>query len=85
MLALANGIGPFLGGAVIERATWRWVFWMVPMLAIPAALIVWFALPLRYERGNYADKVKKIDFGGIFLSLAAVLLVLVSQITLDDL
>ncbi|KAK6076430.1 major facilitator superfamily transporter [Seiridium cupressi] len=77
VLALANGIGPFLGGAVIERATWRWVFWMVPMLAIPAAFIIWFALPLRYDRGNYAEKVKKIDFGGIALSLAAVLLVLV--------
>ncbi|KAK6086170.1 major facilitator superfamily transporter [Seiridium cupressi] len=77
VLALANGIGPFLGGAVIERATWRWVFWMVPMLAIPAAFIIWFALPLRYDRGNYVEKVKKIDFGGIALSLAAVLLVLV--------
>ncbi|KAK9418847.1 hypothetical protein SUNI508_07619 [Seiridium unicorne] len=77
VLALANGIGPFLGGAVIERATWRWVFWMVPMLAIPAAFIIWFALPLRYDRGNYVEKVKKIDFGGIVLSLAAVLLVLV--------
>ncbi|KAI1864090.1 uncharacterized protein JN550_009110 [Neoarthrinium moseri] len=78
VLALANGIGPFLGGAVIEKATWRWVFWMVPMLSIPAALVIWFALPLRYEKGDYVTKVKKIDFGGIVLSLAAVLLFLVS-------
>lgn len=77
VLAVANGIGPFIGGAVIERATWRWVFWIVPMLAIPAALVIWFALPLRYDSGNHMEKVKKIDFGGIFLSLASALLILV--------
>lgn len=76
VLALANGTGPFLGGAVVEKATWRWVFWMVPMLALPAALIIWFALPLRYDHGGYAAKVKKIDFWGIFLNLASVLLLL---------
>lgn len=77
VLAVANGIGPFIGGAVIERATWRWVFWIVPMLAIPAALVIWFALPLRYDGGNHMEKVKKIDFGGILLSLASALLILV--------
>lgn len=77
VLAVANGIGPFIGGAVIERATWRWVFWIVPMLAIPAALVIWFALPLRYDSGNHMEKVKKIDFGGILLSLASALLILV--------
>ncbi|KAI4595301.1 hypothetical protein KJ359_006975 [Pestalotiopsis sp. 9143b] len=77
VLAVANGIGPFIGGAVIERATWRWVFWIVPMLAIPAALVIWFALPLRYDSGNHMEKVKKIDFGGILLSLASAVLILV--------
>ena len=32
VIATANGIGPFIGGAVVEKATWRWVFWMVPMV-----------------------------------------------------
>ncbi|KAK6223348.1 hypothetical protein LQW54_000465 [Pestalotiopsis sp. IQ-011] len=77
ILAVANGIGPFIGGAVMERATWRWVFWIVPMLAIPAALVIWFALPLRYDSGNHMEKVKKTDFGGILLSLASALLILV--------
>ncbi|KAH8681862.1 major facilitator superfamily domain-containing protein [Xylariales sp. PMI_506] len=77
VLALANGIGPFIGGAVIAHATWRWVFWIVPMLAIPAALVIWFVLPLRWEKGDYAEKVKQIDFGGIILSLASVLLLLI--------
>lgn len=77
VIALANGTGPFVGGALVDSATWRWVFWIVPMLAIPAAVVIFFFLPLKYEKGNYREKVKKIDYGGIALNLAAVLLVLI--------
>jgi predicted MFS family arabinose efflux permease len=82
-LALANGSGPFIGGAVVEKSTWRWVFWMVPMVAIPAGVAIQFCLPLQHNSGNYVEKVKKIDYGGILLNLAAVLLVLVSQFELN--
>ncbi|KAF2637605.1 major facilitator superfamily transporter [Massarina eburnea CBS 473.64] len=77
IIALANGTGPFVGGALVDSVTWRWVFWIVPMLAIPAAVFIFFFLPLKYEKGNYAEKVKKIDYGGIALNLAAVLLILI--------
>ncbi|KAF2815268.1 major facilitator superfamily transporter [Mytilinidion resinicola] len=77
IIALANGTGPFIGGALVEKTTWRWVFWIVPMLAIPAALVIFFFLPLRHDSGHYAAKVKKIDFGGVVLNLASVLLILI--------
>ncbi|KAH7131799.1 major facilitator superfamily domain-containing protein [Dendryphion nanum] len=77
VIAVANGIGPFLGGALVDSATWRWVFWIVPMLALPAAVLIFFFLPLKHDRGNYREKVQKIDYGGIVLNLAAVLLVLI--------
>jgi MFS family permease len=82
VLAMANGTGPFIGGALVGKATWRWVFWLVPMLAFPAAVVLFFFLPLRHEKGNYIAKIKKIDYGGILLNLAAVLLILVSLDTL---
>ena len=47
------------------------------MLAGPAALLIFLFLPLKYEKGNYKEKVKKIDYGGIMLNLAAVLLILI--------
>lgn len=47
------------------------------MLAVPAALLIFLFLPLRYEKGHYKQKVKKIDYGGIALNLAAVLLILI--------
>ncbi|OIW33468.1 major facilitator superfamily transporter [Coniochaeta ligniaria NRRL 30616] len=77
VIALANGTGPFLGGALVEKLSWRWIFWLIPMLAVPAALTILFFLPVKHERGNYVAKVKMIDYGGIALNLAAVLLILI--------
>ncbi|KAF6787639.1 major facilitator superfamily transporter [Colletotrichum sojae] len=77
VLALANGVGPFVGGAVVQESTWRWVFWMVPIISAPAAVTILFCLPLKHRPGNYADKMKKIDYGGIALNMASVLLLLI--------
>lgn len=65
---------------MVEKASWRWVFWIIPMLAMPAALAIMFFLPLAYKKGDYLNKAKKIDFGGIVINLAGVLLILVSLI-----
>ncbi|KAM0716414.1 hypothetical protein Q7P37_007859 [Cladosporium fusiforme] len=77
IIALANGVGPFLGGAVVEGATWRWVFWMIPVMTLPTAVIILFFLPLKHRSGEYLQKMKKIDYGGIVLNIASTLLVLI--------
>ncbi|RKU44265.1 hypothetical protein DL546_007450 [Coniochaeta pulveracea] len=77
VIAMANGSGPFIGGALVESLTWRWTFWLIPMLAVPAAVAILFFLSVRHEPGNYVAKVKMIDYGGIALNLAAVLLILI--------
>ncbi|KAG7107744.1 Efflux pump dotC like protein [Verticillium longisporum] len=77
IIALANGVGPFLGGAVVESSTWRWVFWMIPIMVVPSSIVILFFLPLKHRSGNYVDKMKKIDYGGIILNVASTLLVLI--------
>jgi len=77
IIALANGVGPFLGGAVVEGATWRWVFWMIPLMSLPTAVVILFFLPLKHRSGDYVEKMKKIDYGGVVLNIAATLLLLV--------
>jgi MFS family permease len=74
---VANGAGPFIGGAVVETATWRWVFWMIPMAAVPAGIAIMLFLPLKHDSGNHLAKLKMIDYGGILLNLAGCLLILV--------
>lgn len=77
IIALANGVGPFLGGAVVEGATWRWVFWMIPIMTAPTAVVILFFLPLKHRSGDHLEKMKKIDYGGVILNIASTLLVLV--------
>lgn len=77
IIALANGIGPFLGGVVVDSATWRWVFWMIPIITVPISVVIWFYLPLKHRSGDYAAKIKRIDYGGIALNLSSTLLLLI--------
>ncbi|WP_372393303.1 MFS transporter [Xanthomonas sp. NCPPB 3582] len=37
-------IGPSISGVIVQHAGWRWVFLSVPLLAIPAGLMLWPAL-----------------------------------------
>ncbi|HEY7483004.1 MAG TPA: MFS transporter [Streptosporangiaceae bacterium] len=41
MSGMAGAAGPLLGGAVVDVAGWRWVFWLnVPIAAVVAALVI---------------------------------------------
>jgi MFS family permease len=74
---LGNGAGPFIGGAVVEAATFKWVFWMIPIMTIPTSIVILFFLPLKHRSGDHLEKVMKIDYGGVLLNIASTLLVLI--------
>lgn len=42
---LPSIVGPAVAGFVADRYSWRWVFLAVPVLVIPAVLVMWRALP----------------------------------------
>ena len=82
--AFSAVLGPLLGGLISDRTTWRWVFLMnVPLGAIVIVLL-FLAMPAGFPyRTNRSEKIaksfntasiKKIDFVGAFLVLAASIL-----------
>jgi MFS family permease len=77
VIALGNGIGPFLGGAIVQGASWRWIFWLIPMMTVPTSIVIVFFLPLKHQSGDYVEKIKKIDYVGITLNIASTLLLLI--------
>ncbi|TAQ90467.1 hypothetical protein B7494_g1209 [Chlorociboria aeruginascens] len=77
MVALGNGLGPIIGGAVTQRASWRWVFWFIVPLIVAIMGLLYIAVPPSQVRGKTSDKIKMIDWTGLLINIAAVLLLLI--------
>lgn len=58
VVAVANAIGPPVGGVISERLGWRWGFWINLPLGAVVLLVVIFALPLVQVKGRAGEKLK---------------------------
>ncbi|KAI8957048.1 MFS general substrate transporter [Daldinia sp. FL1419] len=74
VVALANGIGPVIGGSLssISEDSWRWIFRLNLPLTLLTTFCVIFIMPLKKVEGDWKLKLKAVDFLGILLTLAGV-------------
>lgn len=77
-VALGNGIGPLIGGAVTERASWQWCLWFIVPFILFVMTLLGLVIPKSTVSGNMLTKLKMIDWAGLLISIAAVVLILVS-------
>jgi EmrB/QacA subfamily drug resistance transporter len=61
--AAGGGVGPVLGGWLIQVATWRWVFW----INIPIAVVT-LAITLRWVPESRDEKARRLDLPGAALA-----------------
>lgn len=78
LVVIGNGLGPVIAGAVAERASWRWTFWLLVPLTVVSGVVIAVLMPGVKIAGDWKEKMMGIDYAGATTSIGAILLFLVS-------
>src|SRR5262249_15908391 len=82
VLVLALILGPTIGGAISDKASWRWVFYVNPPLGVLALLILGSWLPASLSLRSTAQRgwtaLRQIDVLGALSAVAATICLLLA-------
>ncbi|KAJ2970576.1 hypothetical protein NUW58_g9650 [Xylaria curta] len=79
VFALGSSLGPFIGGAIAQNVSWRWVFWInLPIAGASLVLLIAF-LHVNYNRQlSVTNRLRRIDYTGNVIMLASVTSILIA-------
>ncbi|KAH8798357.1 major facilitator superfamily domain-containing protein [Xylogone sp. PMI_703] len=69
--AIGSVAGPVIGGVLTEKSTWRWIFWLNIPFCLAAFILVPLSLRLNNKAGSVIEKLKAVDWMGMFLFVSS--------------
>ncbi|ORX69948.1 MFS general substrate transporter [Linderina pennispora] len=76
--SFASAAGTIIGGAIVEKSTWRVVFWVNVATSVLSGAVIATIMRLPKPSGTRREKLDRVDFGGSVISLASIVLVLLA-------
>ena len=73
---VAGGIGPVLGGAFTEKASWRWAFWINLPVSGATFILLLLYLDVHNPKTPFVEGFKAIDWFGSLSIIGLVLMLL---------
>ncbi|KAI9766171.1 MAG: hypothetical protein M1840_006738 [Geoglossum simile] len=77
-ITVGNGAGPFIGGIIVQKSSWRWVFYLnLPIAGIVLVLLVAF-LRVKHKKEPMGEKLRRIDYVGNIIFVGSVVAILIA-------
>ncbi|KAF2192167.1 MFS general substrate transporter [Zopfia rhizophila CBS 207.26] len=79
-ISVGTGMGPFLGGIIVQQTTWRWVFYLnIPVGAVSLVLLlVFLKVKAPTTKATWSEKLGRVDLAGNVIFITAVSFILVA-------
>ncbi|OTB05049.1 hypothetical protein M426DRAFT_142683 [Hypoxylon sp. CI-4A] len=69
--AVGLSAGPIIGGAIAQKTTWRWVFYLMFPICGFGLVAVPYLLTLRPKKATAQEKLSRIDWFGCFIFIGS--------------
>ncbi|KAL8762524.1 MAG: hypothetical protein Q9184_001484 [Pyrenodesmia sp. 2 TL-2023] len=78
-VTLGTALGPFVGGIIVQRTTWRWVFYLnIPIGSMAIILLVIFLHAKHDKTSTLKEKITRVDLAGNAIFVLATTSILIA-------
>jgi MFS family permease len=68
IFAIGTSLGPFIGGAIVQTTTWRWLFYINLPIGGTAIILLYFVLHTGHDKTlDVAQRIRKLDAAGALI------------------